>query len=206
MKYKKVKELEDRFLKVYPAGFESFEMRERMKRHNMTKTVEKVRMSCSKESFKTGLNIYPELVKVVTRSHSLSVFEKMAFRDVSKEMDVSEKHVFIDAVYDLIHGDEERGFDTLSSLLAPYRLAKWTIITVFRAYYYPDTDVLMKPMTVKKVIAYFELDDLHYQPRANYDLYEKYRRCFMEIKDSVEEESLKPQNIFFSAFLKMTIQ
>lgn len=206
MNIEKLHDLEKRFLSVYTEGFNSEDMKKVTKKHNLQKQVDNIHSVCSKKSFKTGLNMYDDLIKIVGRSSVVSVFEKMKFRDVARELDVTEKHMLIDSVYEMIHGDEEYGFNMIVNLLAPYKLAKWPIITIFRSYYYPQTDIFVKPTTVKKIIKYLELENITYSPKANYEFYNKYRYYFNVLKDSVSSETLKPNNPAFSGFLMMSIQ
>ncbi len=206
MNIKRLKDLEERFLSEYKDGFESEDMKKIAKKHNLQKNVNNIHIVCSKDNFKEGLNIYDDIVKVVTKSSLVSVFEKMKFRDLVKELDLIERHMLIDAVYELLHGDEQEGFELMVNLLSPYKLAKWPIITVFRAYYYPQNDILIKPTTVKKIIKYLELEDVVYSPKANYAFYNRYRLYLNELKKHVANETLKPNNPAFSGFLMMTIQ
>ncbi len=205
MNEQKLKYLESAFLSQYKNGFNDEELQKVGKKHNLKKRTENIHNVCSEEALNQGLANYENVVKVVGTSSLVSVFEKMRFRDLSKELDDLEKHMFLDAVYELIHGDEEIGFQMMYDLLSPYKLAKWPIITIFRAYYYPHNDIFVKPTTVKKIISYLELEDIHYTPKVNYDFYKKYRIYFNQMKDLVENETLKPNNPAFSGFLWMSI-
>ena len=204
MNINKLIRLESEFLHQYPNGFKSEEMVKVKKKHNLNKVTEYLKKVCSKENMKLGLSVYDDVIKVVSKSSMVSVFEKMKFRDLAKELDNLDKHFLKDSIYELIHGDEENGFNMMISLLAPYKLAKWPIITVWRAYWNIEYDVFVKPTTVKKIINYLELEDIKYTPKVNYDFYKKYRVYINELKKNVIP-SLKPNNPAFSGFLMMTI-
>ena len=204
MNINKLIRLESDFLLQYPEGFESEEMIKINKKHNLYKVSEYLKRVCSKENMKLGLSVYDDVIKVVSKSSMVSIFEKMNFRDFAKELDNLEKHFLMDSIYELIHGEEEQGFNMMISLLAPYKLAKWPIITVWRAYWNLDYDVFVKPTTVKKIITYLELEGIKYTPRVNYDFYHKYRIYINELKENVIP-SLRPNNPAFSGFLMMTI-
>lgn len=204
MNINKLIRLESDFLLHYPLGFNSEEMIEIRKKHNLNKVSSYLKKVCSKENLKLGLSVYGDIIKVVSRSSMVSVFEKMKFRDLAKELDDIEKHFLLDSIYELIHGDEKMGFNMMISLLEPYKLAKWTILTVWRAYWNIEYDVFVKPTTVKKIINYLELEDIKYTPKANYEFYHKYRIYINELKQHVIP-SLKPNNPAFSGFLMMTI-
>ena len=118
-------------------------------------------------------------------------------------MNSDEQQVLVTGLGELLHGDEEKGFNLLVELLAQYKLAKWTLITVFRCYYYPQTDLLYKPTTVKNVIKTYELN-LMYKPRPTYEFFTKYRQAINSMKQQVHP-SLAPNNAAFSGFLMMTM-
>ena len=157
-----------------------------------------------KENIKLGLSSYNDIIKVVGKSSMVSVFEKMKFRDLAKELDDTDKHFLLESIYELLHGNEELGFNMMISLLEPYKLAKWPILTVWRAYWNIEYDVFIKPTTVKKIIKYLELENIEYSPKATYEFYKKYRTSLNELKAYVDP-SLKPNNPAFSGFLMMTI-
>lgn len=199
-----LRRLELQFLSQYPEGFDSPEMKEISKKHNIYKLEQFAHEHLSKEQFVRGYGIIDNITKLVSKSSMVSVFEKMRFRDLVREMDDTEKMMIVDAVYQLLHEDEEGGFVQLCSILEPYKLAKWPIITVFRIYYYLQNDVLIKPTTVKNVIKTLELSDIVYQSKPSYDFYCKYRDYINEMKLLVEP-SLSPNNPAFSGFLMSTM-
>ncbi len=206
MNIKRIKQLEARFLSRYPEGFFSEELIPMGKKFKLQKHVDYVHKVCSKEYLKLGLSIFFDVTKVVQNSGMVSVFEKMRFRDLMKEYDNTEKILFLEAIYNLIHLDEELGFNQLYDMLSPYKLAKWPIITCYRAYYNKDYDVFVKPTTVKKIIKFLELEEVVYTPRVNYEFYKRYREYLNEMKKHVSEDSIKPSNPAFSGFLMMTIE
>ncbi len=135
----------------------------------------------------------------------VSVFEKMRFRDLAHEFSSYEKMEFVDGVFELLYGNEKKGFYMLISLLKPYKLAKWPIISVFRAYKNPKRDVFMKPTTVKKILKHLDIDDIKYESLPNYAFYKKYRTYINKMKKEVDK-SLSPNNPAFSGFLMVTIK
>lgn len=204
MNKQKLKYLEEKFLSIYPEGFQSEDMIAVGKKHNVGKLSEYVTKVCQIDYLNRGNIILEDLIKIITKSSMVSVFEKMRFRDTAREFSSEEKALFVYAIKALIHGDEREGFNTLIYLLIPYKLAKWTIITAFRAYYNLDYDVFVKPTTVKKIIKYLELNDVVYQPLPDYDIYVKYRNDINNMKRLVSK-SLSPNNPAFSGFLMMMI-
>ncbi len=201
----KLKLLQLEFLSQYREGFNSEELKEIGKKHNLFKHVDYIHNTCSKDNLNVGIGIIKEVVKVVTNSSMVSVFEKMKFRDLIKEFDDFQKHELLGSIFELIHGDEEEGFNRLVGLLDFYKLAKWPLISVWRAYYKPHYDVFIKPTTVKKVIKHLEINDIIYSPKPTYEFYKRYREHINEMKELVDER-LKVSNPAFSGFLMMTIQ
>ena len=204
MNIQRLKELEKDFLAQYPMGMFTEEMKKVKKKHNLKKLEEYLKKVCSKENMAFGLSVYEDIIKVVTKSSMVSVFEKVRFRDLAREFDNQEKHNLLDAIFELIHGDEELGFNMLVGLLEPYKLAKWPLISVWRAYWNLNYDVFMKPTTVKKIVHEMEIEDITYQSKPSFSFYQKYRSYINQMKTLVDE-SLSPNNPAFSGFLMMTI-
>ncbi len=203
MNLEKLEEFEQRFFMMYPEGFDSFELVSVRKKHNIDKVSKYVKDVLSKENLDKGLMVVEDIIKVVSKSSMVSVFEKMKFRDYVRAFDEFQKQDLIDAVYENVHGDEEKGFNMLIRLLSRYKIAKWPILTVFRCYYNLEYDILVKPTTVKNVIKNLELD-IKYSPTATYKFYNQYRTLINQLKDHVDPR-LSPNNPAFSGFLMMTM-
>lgn len=206
MNTRKLRKLEKEFLSKYPEGFDSPEMRKKGKKHNIHKLEDYIHNVCSEENLKRGNKAFSEVMKVISKCSMVSVFEKMRFRDFLGDLDKTEKIEFLEAISELIHGNEKVGFNSLISILTPYKLAKWPIITAWRAYYNSDYDVFVKPTTVKKILSYLEIKDIKYTPRVNYGFYKRYRDYLNKMKVEIKTESLKPNNPAFSGFLMLTIE
>lgn len=200
----KLKEVEHEFLFRYPDGFETPELKEISKKHKLGKHVDYVHKVCSKEYMNQGLSAYTDVMKVVTNSSMVSVFEKVKFRDFVKEIDDHDKHELMGAIFEMIHGDEEEGFNRLVSLLSFYQLAKWPIVSVWLAYYDIEYQVFIKPTTVKKIIKHLELEDITYSPKPSYEFYSKYREHINNLKKHVDKK-LKVNNPAFSAIFMIAI-
>ena len=203
MNITKLKAAEKDFFTKYPEGFQSPEMKEISKKHRVEKMVALAQSSFNPESLGNIEEACENMIKLVTRSSMVSLFEKPKFRDAVRAMNSDEQQVLVTGLGELLHGDEEKGFNQLVELLAQYKLAKWTLITVFRCYYYPQTDLLYKPTTVKNVIKTYELN-LMYKPRPTYEFFTKYRQAINSMKQQVHP-SLAPNNAAFSGFLMITM-
>lgn len=203
MNIEKLKKLESDFLGRHPDGFKSDEFKKRMKKHNVEKHTTYVNEVLTEDYLKKGQKVYKEVAKVVLSSSLVSVFEKMRFRDLSADLTSAEKGRFVRGVKELLYGHEKSGFYMVYNLLKEHRLAKWTIITVFRVYANPKKDVFVKPTVIKKVIAHLDLD-FKYDSDPSYALYRKYRTAINKMKKEVAL-SLRPNNLAFTGFLMMTI-
>ncbi|MBU1020487.1 MAG: hypothetical protein KJ847_04670 [Firmicutes bacterium] len=196
---------EKQFLSMYPEGFRSELMEEMRKKHNFDKIVDFCHASFSKENLKNKKMSIENISRFVSKSSMVSVFEKMRFRDFIKEMDDVTQFEIVDAVRELIHTNEESGFNKLVNILGTYNLAKWPLITVYLAYYNPTKDVFVKPNTVKMILRVLEINEVKYHSKPTYDFYVKYRKIINEMKVLVYP-SLSPSNAAFSGFLMMTLQ
>jgi hypothetical protein len=201
MNYKRLKKAEADFLKRYPGGFEHPEMMEIAKKHKKDKMVRLAQESFAKKNFRDSDEILNSMVKVVSQSSMVSVFEKPKFRDMVKALSKREKDIIAKGLKDLLHGNEKRGFETILAELASRKMAKWTLMTVIQNYYRPDEEVFIKPTTTKDIINNLELD-LIYKPKPSWEFYEAYRDIINKMKKRVAK-SLSPSNAAFCGFLMM---
>ena len=189
----------------YPGGFGSPAMAAIGKKHNMSKMVEFTRASFAKRRFNDAEQIAEDMIKTVSRSSMVSMFEKPKFRDFVQRLDINEKHFLANALKRLLHGKQRTGFEALVELLLTEKLAKWSLVSIIPAYYAPDTEVFVKPTTAKGVIKHFEIENLEYKPRPSWEFYEGYRELINTSKQKVDA-SLSPSNAAFSGFLMMTMK
>lgn len=200
----RLKQAEHAFFSMYPEGFESPEMIEVGKKHKMERYVTFSHESFAPDKFENVEEIIENMIKLVSRSSMVSLFEKPKFRDAVRSMNIEQKASLANSLYKLLHGDEEKGFNQMLDILTGFKLAKWTLMTVFRCYYYPEDDLLYKPTTVKNIIKFLELEDLVYKPRPSYAFFKKYRDAINYMKQKVNP-SLSTSNAKFSGFLMMSI-
>src|SRR5688572_6513367 len=122
------------------------------------------RESFSKANFRNLDLIAQNLIKVISRSSIISVFEKPKFRNFANGLSHDERDFLSAGLKELLYGDEQTGFEMFLDLLKSHRLAKWSLLTACQTYFHPQRDVFIKPTTVKGVIQYFELENLQYHP------------------------------------------
>lgn len=205
MNLDKLKQAEEAFLTKYPGGFANPDlMAIRNRKHRPDQMIALARQSFSKANFINPEQIVQSMLKVITRSSIVSVFEKARFRDFALGLGPLQSDLLSSGLEELLYGNERSGFDRVLASLEEERLAKWTLMTVCPTYFHPQRHVFIKPSTVKGVIAYFELQDLSYSPRPSWSFYEVYRSAFHEMKSHVDP-SLAPTNPAFSGFLLMSI-
>ncbi|HEX5942699.1 MAG TPA: hypothetical protein VFY66_10505 [Anaerolineales bacterium] len=206
MNLEKLRQAEAAFLQRFPGGFENPEIiATRVRKHKPDQMIALAQESFSRGNFRLPELIVRNMIKLITRSSIISVFEKPQFRDFANALAPQEKEFLSDGMEQLLHGDEQTGFEMILDLLQNGKSAKWSLMTVCQTYYHPQRDVFVKPTTVKGVIDYFELESLQYKPTPSWAFYEAYRSVFHEMKSKVDA-SLSPTNAAFSGFLWMTIR
>ena len=206
MNISRLKQAEKIFLQRYPGGFNNPEIiATRVKKHKPDQMIALARESFSKANFKRPDLIVQNMIKVISRSSIISVFEKPRCRDFATGLSPQEREFLSTGLEQVLHGNEQTGFEMMLDLLKNEKLAKWSLMTVCQTYFHPQRDVFIKPTTVKGVIDYFELENLQYKPTPSWSLYDGYRSAFHQMKSKVDP-ALSPTNPAFSGFLWMTIR
>ena len=205
MNLNKLKQAEESFFNRYPGGFESPEMMEIGKKHKMDKMIAFAQEGFVKRNFKLPDLIVDNMIKVVSRSSMVSLFEKPKFRDFANSLPPKSKQLLVSGLEEILHGKEQQGFETMLEVLKSGKLAKWSLMTICQVYFRPEFEVFVKPTTAKGVIEYFELKNLLYKPTPTWPFYDEYRAIINEMKSKVDS-SLSPSNAAFSGFLMITMQ
>lgn len=205
MNIEKLKDYESEFLEQYPNGFDDGIFFSSMKKFK-PETLE----IFAKEVFKEENFQNPSLVvdgfsKVVQKSVLVSLFDKLKLKDMITSLNSYEKDMLSIELYELLHGDKKEGFDGLVEYLSQYQLAKWTIISVIPYTLNRHKEYFIKPTTTKNIIKIFELKNLVYKPKPNYEFYLNYTKALDYMKKNVDK-SLSPDNVGFTAFLKIAIE
>ena len=203
MNLNKLKSAEANFLQMFPAGFEDEGLVEVKNRHNLTKMNQLALEVFREENFYVADQFLKGLVKVVSGSSMLSMFEKPKFRDMISSLNSAEKELLTSYYRELFHGDQENAFDAIVDILAFHKMAKWSVVTISMSYYRPESEVFIKPTTTKKIISELGLN-LIYRPRPTWSFYERYREIVLEIKKNVRS-SLSPNNAALTGFLMIAL-
>jgi hypothetical protein len=200
----KLKSAERAFLSRYPQGFDDPEILKIVKKHRMLPMTELARDSFSERAC-SNIHVTAEnMVRIVSRSSMVSLFEKPKFRDFVKTLDENEKAFLVNALREMLHGRQQAGFEAMVDILKTGKLAKWSLVSIIPAYYRPTREVFVKPTTAKGILRFFEIDDPVYSPTPSWDFYRKYRKLMNDAKKEVDR-SLSPSNAAFSGFLMMTV-
>ena len=205
MNLKKLKRAENEFFDRYPGGFDNPEMIAIRKKHKLDKMIEFTQDSFVKRNFKLPELIVENMIKVVTRSSLISVFEKPKLRDFARSLPSDIKKILTEGLEELLHSNEQIGFEMVLEVLKTGKLAKWSLMTICQTYYRPQVEVFVKPTTVKGIIEYFEIKNLQYKPTPTWAFYDEYRALINEMKTKVDA-SLSPYNVAFSGFLMRTME
>lgn len=203
MNISELKNAEASFLSDYPGGFKHPDMIAIGKKHKMEQLVDFARDTFSATAFKHPEGIIDGVIKMVSRSSMVSMFEKPKFRDFVLSLSPDRHHALADALYQRLYGHSEKGFDTICHILREGKLARWSLVSVVPAYVNPSTDVFMKPTTVKGIVAQFDLSPLVYKATPTWSFYSAYRDYINTMKTHVDP-SLSPSNAAFSGFLMMS--
>jgi hypothetical protein len=201
--YEKLRIAEAHFLQSYPDGFADQELEVIGKKHRVDKMTEFAKEVFAKKQFDKPNDFLEKLVKLVSRSSMVSMFEKPKFRDMVNDLNSKDRTVFVAAMKKLYHGNQKVGFTEVVEFLAERKMAKWSLITIGLVYYRPQKDVFVKPTTAKNIVDKLELD-LEYKPRPSWAFYEDYRAAILDIKERVNP-SLTPNNAALTGFLMMTL-
>ena len=205
MNWEKLKQVERDFLDRYPGGFQDPEMQAISKKHKPEKMAAMAQDFFCEDGFSMTETLTEHLIKMVSASSMVSVFEKPKFRDFIRSLNSNDKDVLSHSLYEMLYGDEEKGFNAYLDCLSMGKLAKWTLMTVVPAYLRPRKEVFVKPTTAKGIISTFKIEDLVYKPRPSYEFYKAYRQLINEMKERVDP-SLSPTNAAFSGFLMMSME
>ncbi len=205
MNIEKLKEYEAEFLEQYPEGFDDRNFFPTMKSFNPLKLEEFAKEALKKENFQNPSLVVEGFFKVVQKSVFVSLFDKLKLKDMIATLNSYEKDMLSIEIYEFLYGDKKEGFEGLVEFLAQYKLAKWTIISVVPYCINRNQDYFIKPTTTKSIIKTFELEGCIYKPKPSFEFYENYKKALDKMKSSIDN-SLSPDNVGFTAFLKVVME
>ena len=124
MNLDKLKQAEANFFQTYPGGFEHPDMVAIGKKHKMAKMIEQTQETYAKDKFESPDMVAENLIKTISRSGMVSLFEKPKFRDSTRMLPSHQKLILAEGYRELLHGKEEQGFEMILDVLTEMKLAK----------------------------------------------------------------------------------
>jgi hypothetical protein len=120
----------------------------------------------------------------ITRNHFPSVFEKLKFRDGLKKLDSPQR--FAHSFYEYLHGegDLEPRFTRFAQVLEQMEADKWPIISNFRFFLFPATDVFIKPLNLQRAADVSSVE-INYRPRLNWLTYHSVTKFYQHLRDNL---------------------
>ena len=203
MNINKLKIAEAHFLQSYPDGFADAGLKKIGKRHRVDKMTVFAKEVLAKKAFDKPNAFLENMVKLVSRSSMVSLFEKPKFRGMVNDLNSGDRERLVASYKKLFHGNQQKGLSEVVEFLAERKMAKWSLVTIGLVYYRPQKEVFVKPTTAKNIVQKLELD-LEYRPRPRWEFYEGYRNEILEMK-SLVSPSLAPNNAALTGFLMMTL-
>ena len=203
MNLQKLREAEAVFLSRFPRGFNDPDpwMEKIRKRHNIEKLHDFTRHNLSEITFSQPHKFTDVLVSIITRSSMVSRFEKPPFRRFVDALDSKDRRRLAEAFRKRLVGRKKReGFDEIVSVFARYKLARWSLVSAVPFYFKPTREAFVKPSTAKKIIAFLEIEDMHYHARPDWAFYSGYRKLILDIRKLVNDD-LKSNNAAVTGFL-----
>ena len=97
MNYKKLMQAEAQFLQMYPGGFADPELQVIGKKHRVDKMTLMAQEVLAKNRFRQPHALLDDLIKLVSRSSMVSLFEKPKFRDMVNSLGQDERDIFVSA-------------------------------------------------------------------------------------------------------------
>ncbi|MEM7001700.1 MAG: hypothetical protein AAF529_13005 [Pseudomonadota bacterium] len=205
MNIERLKTAEMVFLERYPGGFGSEEMQQVAKKFRLDRMTASAHETLAKDKFRMQGQVLDDIVKLVTRSGMVSLFEKPKFRDYVNGLNRDDREYLAAGFKELLHfKNQARGFNKVLDVLTEGKLAKWSLMTIIPFTMQPEVEVFVKPTTTKRIISYLELEGLEYKPRPSWEFYATYRERIAEMKGLVDA-SLTSNNAAFTGFLMVTL-
>lgn len=133
-------------------------------------------------------------IKLVTHptNNLPSLYEKLAFKDGLKKL--NDPKLFARSVFNYLHGegDLEPRFTSFANVLAQLEADKWPIITIFRFFLFPVTDVYIKPNNLQHA-AELSRFEINYKPQLNWLTYYSVMAFYQSLADSTAD--LNPRDM-----------
>ncbi|MFT5843912.1 MAG: hypothetical protein ACI80L_002714, partial [Pseudohongiellaceae bacterium] len=104
MNLERLKRAEEFFLTRYPGGFSHPEMMAIGKKHKMDRMISLSQELFTKKSFRNPPEIIESMIKIVSRSSMVSIFEKPKFRDFGRALEPKQKNALASGLKEQLYG------------------------------------------------------------------------------------------------------
>lgn len=206
MRLDKLHELQGDFFARYPEGFISSDMPKAAKKYRIDSAVNFAQEAFSETQFGKPKFILKSLTQLVSKSSMVFMFDKARFRDSVLLLAPKEREALVDIVFELLHGNEQVGFEGVLNQLVALKLDQWPLMSVIPFYFDPHRNWFIKPNITKSILKYFEVDQqIVYQTRPSYAFYQEYRDFLTQLRDE-SDPWLGVNNSAFTGFLAMSIK
>jgi hypothetical protein len=174
------------------------------KSHNVDRLADFTRTNLTETTFAQPHKFGDTLLKIISRSSMVSRFEKPPFREFLDALNAKDKRRLAQTFRKRLIGKKKReGFEEIVDLLAHYKLARWSLVSAVPFYFAPAKEAFVKPTTAKRIVAFLDIEDLHYHARPDWAFYDGYRNLILRIKEVVDT-NLTPNNAATTGFLMST--
>jgi hypothetical protein len=205
MRIDKLFKLQGDFFARYPDGFEDEAIVKLRKKHNADKLASQAEEAFSESKFGMPESIIQSMILTVSRSSMVFMFDKLRFRDGVGALSPAQREWLVDALFQRLHGDKEKGFNQILEQLITLKLGSWSMISAIPYYFDMQENWFVKPSVTKSILKYFEVEkELVYKPRPSFEFYKDYSAFLANLRDEADPR-LSPNNAAFTGFLMMTI-
>ncbi|MDR2007852.1 MAG: hypothetical protein LBQ34_02635 [Alphaproteobacteria bacterium] len=208
-----VKQIEHKFLILFPGGFSDTNWLKLVKKHSSTKVDNLFQdaLNQAKMQENTVDSAIEAIQKAANYSTTISMFEKFALRNYLTSKDIHTE--FVEILYKFMYEDYQKYFAEFTHVLSKTKnsinnsnCAKWSIVSFFLAFSNKNQHVFLKPTTAKRISAFFETD-IAYQSYPNLETYEKFRNIIFKFKENSslvkDQELITVQAVIFCALSMM---
>ncbi|WP_423364389.1 hypothetical protein [Mycoplasma sp. P36-A1] len=187
---KHFKAIDSLFLNKYPQGIDDKQFYSDNKRLLVSKKIIKLVNEFNLEDLKINDRTMQQkninfIIRIVSMTSAVSVFEKVALKNYLSDKRTWDE--FLSSLYNFITNNNEENFNYFVHILSLKKLeknsnpAKWPVITFLLRIFNADTEIFIKPTTIKKMLYLIE-SDVKYVSTPNYQTYIEIKKIILDYK------------------------
>jgi Protein of unknown function (DUF3553). len=140
------------------------------------------------------LEIIRRVRRVVDKPNLIFPNEKMRLKDALKQP--ANAQLFVNRLFGLLYGREKfkDRFEAFAACLEEIDAAKWTIMTFFPFFAFPDKHIFLKPEITKQATN-LTMAELNYKPTLNWLTYKNFLDFAHYLKGRLVDLGLKPRDM-----------